>query len=186
MIFLAKKIKNENSQELVCESVSDIQKRFSQYRVDIEKCIYIHTFFHNAQPISLSNELAFFLPTACTVCRRDLDRQSLVPDSIKGLNELYTVQLPNYFNPREYVFRYIFHASERKFLYTPLSANFWVGNLISGSFKRANGSLPPFPPSTRRRRERKNRLETRPPPITLDRPITELLLTYSVRVYVIW
>lgn len=38
----------------------------------------------------------------------------------KGLNQLYTVQLPNYFNPGEYVFRYIFHASERKFLYNLL------------------------------------------------------------------
>lgn len=173
-MFLAKKRlnKNENSQELVnvifCESVSDIQKRFSQYRDDIEKYILVD----NAQPIS-QQRASFFTRTACTMC--------LWSPIVKGLNELYTVQLPNYFNPREYVFRYIFQASERKFLYTPLRTNFWVGNLISGSFKRANGSLP-FP-STRRR---KNRLETRPPPITLDRPITELLLTYSVRVYVIW
>lgn len=49
LLFLAKKRlnKNENSQELVnvifCESVSDIQKRFSQYRDDTEKCIYIYT-----------------------------------------------------------------------------------------------------------------------------------------------
>lgn len=42
LLFLAKKRlnKNKNSQELVCESVSDIQKRFSQYRDDTEKCIY--------------------------------------------------------------------------------------------------------------------------------------------------
>lgn len=46
LLFLAKKRlnKNEISQELVnvifCESVSDIQKRFSQYRDDTEKCIY--------------------------------------------------------------------------------------------------------------------------------------------------
>lgn len=130
----------------------------------------------------ISQQRATFFPTACTTRRRDID--SLSSPVAKGLNELYTVQLPNYFNPGEYVFRYIFHASERKFLYTPLSANFWVGNLISGSFKRANGSLPLRPNEG----ERKNRLETRPPPlpITLDRPITELLLTYSVRVYVIW
>lgn len=45
MVFLAKKIKNKNSQELVCESISDIQKRFSQYRVDIEKFINIYIYF---------------------------------------------------------------------------------------------------------------------------------------------
>lgn len=50
---------------------------------------------------------------------------------VKGLNELYTVQLPNYLNPREYVFRYIFHAGERKFLYNLLPLGQLLGRQTS-------------------------------------------------------